>query len=122
MVSCAQVLFLTIMSQLYAPLNSFSSNYRNVRAFSLYSALPISARRLCSPAGPTDTKLLQCSMKVLGLPRVRRFLHVVNAEVEPVVQLQKGLIDMENMFELLDRRSAVQDLPSAKPLTVSEGA
>ena len=28
----AQVLFLTIMAQLYAPLNSFSSNYRNVRA------------------------------------------------------------------------------------------
>ena len=26
-----QVLFLTIMSQLYAPLNSFSSNYRQVR-------------------------------------------------------------------------------------------
>jgi ABC-type transport system involved in Fe-S cluster assembly fused permease/ATPase subunit len=26
----AQVLFLTIMSQLYAPLNSFSSNYRQV--------------------------------------------------------------------------------------------
>ena len=39
-----------------------------------------------------------------------------------VMQLQKGLIDMENMFELLERRSAVQDLPSAKPLTVSEGA
>ena len=36
-------------------------------------------------------------------------------------QLQKGFIDMENMFQLLGRRSAVRDLRDAKPLTVSQG-
>ena len=38
------------------------------------------------------------------------------------VQVQKGLIDMENMFQLLSRRSAVQDMRFAQPLTVSQGA
>ena len=54
------VLFLTLMSQIYAPLNFFGSYYR---------------------------------------------------------QIQRYMIDMENMFELLATRGAVQDAPTARSLT-----
>ncbi len=60
-------------------------------------------------------------MRALGLPHATLSAHG-DPFADLVTQLQKGLIDMENMFELLERRSAVKDLPSAKPLTVSEGA
>ena len=37
------------------------------------------------------------------------------------LQIQKGLIDMENMFELLDTKPAVDDAPDACQLAVTRG-
>lgn len=59
------VLFLSLMSQIYAPLNYFGSYYR---------------------------------------------------------QIQRYMIDMENMFELLARRGSVRDAPRAPPLRLATGA
>lgn len=36
-------------------------------------------------------------------------------------QIQKGLIDMESMFELLTTRPAVDDAPGAAPLAITRG-
>lgn len=36
-------------------------------------------------------------------------------------QIQKGLIDMENMFELLARKPEVDDAPDACQLVVTKG-
>ena len=119
--SCAQVLFLTIMAQLYAPLNSFSSNYRNVSSFfAHFGVLMLGSWRVLRTGCTRDAVRTKygrfCWTKLDQWHALRR------DKPSPVLQLQKGLIDMENMFELLERRSAVQDLPAAKPLTVSEGA
>ncbi|KAL4429585.1 hypothetical protein ABPG77_008634 [Micractinium sp. CCAP 211/92] len=57
------------------------------------------------------------------------FLSLMNQLVAPLSffgsyyrQIQKGLIDMENMFELMATKPAVDDAPGAAPLAITSGA
>lgn len=129
------VLFLTIMTQLYTPLSSFQSYYCQVRCFSAINYFHGPSRRIlmrmCLQRGKTSCDYSQSSVCKCG-GATHLSAHYVKVELisqkfkMPILcvssQVQKGFINMENMFELLAKRSGVQDKAGAPPLCITQGA
>ena len=82
------VLFVTMINQLYVPLTFFGSYYRQV----------------------SGRKILVADMTLLLPSPPPHFTRPP--------QVQKALIDMENMFELLGTKTQVQDPPGGAQLQV----
>lgn len=110
------VLFLTLMNQLYAPLSFFGSYYRQVGsheagetalAWNFSRPWLGAVEQVGDPPGCTPPKTLVDHLSGCCCSPVCR-----------LAQVQKGLIDMENMFDLLRTQPAVKDWPGAKPLVV----
>lgn len=103
------VLFLALMTQLMAPLTYFSSYYRQARALHSSSSTVVH--------WPSLRHIPSCPSVALAAPPSRT--PRPPSRLRP--QIQKGLIDMEQMFELLDTAPAVDDAPGAGQLAVAQG-
>lgn len=119
------VLFLSLMTQLMAPLTYFSSYYRQA-SFGVGSCCSTSGRSACC-TGLLQHRGLPPRLVCHGVPllhgAVSAFISCSQWAAVPGLhpQIQKGLIDMEQMFELLDTAPAVDDMPGAGQLVVAQG-
>ncbi|KIY95291.1 ATP-binding cassette sub-family B member 6, partial [Monoraphidium neglectum] len=145
------VLFVTMMQQLYVPLTFFGSYYRQVqqRAVLQEAVLQGPVRQeaalrraalqgpVLQGAGPPGVALNRmrhhpalCCTATCFLPSCQQAVRAglnrglggaASGVVSGTGAVQKALIDMENMFELLATEPRTKDDPGAPPLRVTEG-
>jgi ABC-type multidrug transport system fused ATPase/permease subunit len=122
------VLFVTMMQQLYVPLTYFGSYYRQASGAPLLpwggQGAPWGAREpeLRAPRVPQRCPFLCACRQAASMSGVDRSLPPPPPSTPPLTpQVQKALIDMENMFELLATEPSTKDDPGARPLAVTRG-